>query len=112
MQAQMMALMTLSNGNNIFYETIFENRFMHCSELNKMGAKIEVINAHLCRVKGVEKLYGAKTNSPDLRGGAALILAALAAEGESEISNIYHVERGYENIEGILNNLGADIKKI
>lgn len=112
MQAQMMALMTLSNGNNIFYETIFENRFMHCSELNKMGAKIEVINAHLCRVKGVEKLYGAKTNSPDLRGGAALILAALAAEGESQISNIYHVERGYENIEGILNNLGADIRKI
>lgn len=112
MQAQMMALMTLSEGNNIFYETIFENRFMHCSELNKMGANTEIISSHLCRVSGVSKLYGAKTKSPDLRGGAALIIASLAAEGESEISNIHHVERGYENIEGILNNLGADIKKV
>ncbi|WP_419726745.1 UDP-N-acetylglucosamine 1-carboxyvinyltransferase [Terrisporobacter petrolearius] len=112
MQAQMMALMTLSDKNSIFYETIFENRFMHCSELNKMGANTEIISTHLCKVNGVNKLYGAKTKSPDLRGGAALILAALAAEGESEISNIYHVERGYENIEGILNNLGADISKI
>ena len=112
MQAQMMALMTLSEGNNIFYETIFENRFMHCSELNKMGANTEIISSHLCRVNGVNKLCGAKTKSPDLRGGAALIIASLAAEGESEISNIYHVERGYENIEGVLNNLGADIKKV
>ena len=112
MQAQMMALMTLSEGNNIFYETIFENRFMLCSELNKMGANTEIISSHLCRVNGVNKLCGAKTKSPDLRGGAALIIASLAAEGESEISNIYHVERGYENIEGVLNNLGADIKKV
>lgn len=112
MQAQMMALMTLSDGNNIFYETIFENRFMHCSELNKMGANTEIISTNLCRVNGVKKLYGAKTTSPDLRGGAALILAALAAEGQSEISQIYHVERGYENIENILNQLGADIKKM
>ena len=112
MQAQMMALMTLSDGDNIFYETIFENRFMHCSEFNKMGANTEIITSHLCRVKGVNKLYGAKTKSPDLRGGAALIIAALAAEGESEISDIYHVERGYENIEGILKSLGANIKRI
>lgn len=112
MQAQMMSLMTLSDGDNIFYETIFENRFMHCSELNKMGADTQIKSTHLCRVNGVDKLYGAKTKSPDLRGGAALILAALAAEGESEISDIYHVERGYENLEGILNELGADIRKI
>ncbi len=112
MQAQMMSLMTLSEGDNVFYETIFENRFMHCSELNKMGANTETLSSHLCRVSGVDKLYGAKTTSPDLRGGAALVLAALAAEGESEISDIYHVERGYENIEGILNSLGANIKKI
>ena len=112
MQAQMMALMTLSDGNNIFYETIFENRFMHCSELNKMGSDTEIINNNLCRVNGVKTLYGAKTICPDLRGGAALVLAALAAEGQSEISDIYHVERGYENIENILNQLGADIKKI
>lgn len=112
MQAQMMTLMTRSDGNNIFYETIFENRFMHCGELNKMGANTEIISTNLCRVNGVKKLYGAKTICPDLRGGAALILAALAAEGESEISDIYHVERGYENIENILNQLGADIKKM
>lgn len=112
MQAQMMSLMTLSEGNSIFYETIFENRFMHCSELNKMGANTEIISTHLCKVDGVDKLYGAKVKSPDLRGGAALILAALAAEGTSEISDIYHVERGYENIGYVLNNLGADIRKI
>ena len=105
MQAQMMALMTLSQGSNIFYETIFENRF-------KMGANTEIISNHLCRINGVDKLYSAKTKCPDLRGGAALVIAALAAEGESEISNVYHVERGYENIEGILNSLGADIKKL
>ncbi|WP_455538504.1 UDP-N-acetylglucosamine 1-carboxyvinyltransferase [Terrisporobacter sp.] len=112
MQAQMMALMALSDKTNIFYETIFENRFMHCSELNKMGANTEIISNHLCRITGVNELYSAKIKCPDLRGGAALIIACLAAKGDSEISNIYHVERGYENMEGILNNLGADIKKI
>lgn len=112
MQAQMMSLMALSEGDNVFYETIFENRFMHCNELNKMGANIDIVSTHLCRINGVNKLCGAKVKSPDLRGGAALILAALAAEGESEIDDIYHIERGYENIEGILNNLGANIRKI
>ena len=112
MQAQMMSLMTLSEGTNVFYETIFENRFMHCSELNKMGADINIISRHLCRVNGVDKLYGCETKCPDLRGGAALIIASLAAEGKSEISDIYHVDRGYEDIEGVLNSLGADIKKI
>lgn len=112
MQAQMMSLMALSEGDNVFYETIFENRFMHCNELNKMGANIDIVSTHLCRINGVNKLCGAKVKSPDLRGGAALILAALAAEGESKIDDIYHIERGYENIEGILNNLGANIRKI
>ncbi len=112
MQSQMVAMMTLSEGKNIFYETIFENRFMHCNELNKMGANTEVISNHLCRVDGVKKLHEAKTKCPDLRGGAALIIASLVAEGESEISDIYHVERGYENIESVLKNLGADIRKI
>ena len=112
MQAQMMSLMVLSEGQNIFNETIFENRFMHCDELNRMGANIEVLSKHLCRIIGVNKLYGANVKSPDLRGGAALVLAALAAEGESTISDIYHVERGYEDIEGVLKNLCADIKKI
>ena len=112
MQAQMMSLMVLSEGQNIFNETIFENRFMHCDELNRMGANIEVLSKHLCRIIGVNKLYGANVKSPDLRGGAALVLAALAAEGESTINDIYHVERGYEDIEGVLKNLCADIKKI
>lgn len=110
MQAQTMALMTVSEGENIFFETIFENRFMHCKELNKMGANTEIISNHLCKVEGVEKLHGAKTTSPDLRGGAALIIAALVAEGQSEISNIYHVERGYENIQDNLKKLGAIIE--
>ena len=112
MQAQMVALMTLGEGKTIFCETIFENRFMHCKELNKMGADTQVISNHICKVNGVEKLHAAKTTCPDLRGGAALILAALVGEGQSEINNIYHVERGYENIEGVLNNLGADMTKI
>ena len=85
---------------------------MHCKELNKMGADIQVISNHICKVNGVEKLHAAKTTCPDLRGGAALILAALVGEGQSEINNIYHVERGYENIEGVLNNLGANMTKI
>ena len=112
MQAQMVALMTLGEGKTIFCETIFENRFMHCKELNKMGADTQVISNHICKVNGVEKLHAAKTTCPDLRGGAALILAALVGEGQSEINNIYHVERGYENIEGVLNNLGANMTKI
>jgi UDP-N-acetylglucosamine 1-carboxyvinyltransferase len=111
MQAQLMALMSISNGSTIFNETIFENRFMHCSELAKLGADIKYITEKMCIVKGVDRLYNANVSSPDLRGGASLILAALAIEGETEISNIYHVERGYENIESILRELGADIVK-
>ena len=111
MQAQIMALMTVSKGENIIFETIFENRFMHCKELNKMGADTQIVSNHVCRVRGVEKLHGAQIISPDLRGGAALIIAALAAEGKSEVSNIYHVERGYENIQDNLKNLGAIIEE-
>ncbi|SCH15556.1 MULTISPECIES: UDP-N-acetylglucosamine 1-carboxyvinyltransferase [unclassified Romboutsia] len=112
MQSQMMALMTLSDGITVFFETIFENRFMHCSELKKMGADITLVNANICKVRGVNQLYGNKVKSTDLRGGASLIIAALAANGESEIDNIYHIERGYENIEKVLRDLGADIRKI
>ncbi|MEG1311061.1 MAG: UDP-N-acetylglucosamine 1-carboxyvinyltransferase [Romboutsia sp.] len=112
MQAQLMSLMMLSNGITVFHETIFENRFMHCSELIKLGADIKYITENICMVKGVKNIHNAKVKSPDLRGGASLILAALAASGETEVSNIYHVERGYENIENILKGLGADILKI
>lgn len=112
MQSQMMALMTLSDGITVFFETIFENRFMHCKELKKMGADITLVNANVCKVRGVNQIYGNRVNSTDLRGGASLVIAALAAEGESEIDNIYHIERGYENIEEVLRGLGADIRKI
>ena len=112
MQSQLMTLMTLSNGITVFHETIFENRFMHCAELARMGANIKYITENICMVKGVEKLKGASVKSPDLRGGASLVLAALVAEGKSEISDIYHIERGYEDFENILRSLGADIIKV
>lgn len=112
MQAQLMSLMALSNGTSVFHETIFENRFMHCAELTRLGANIKYITENICMIKGVANLHNAKVKSPDLRGGAALILAALTINGETEVSNIYHVERGYENIEQTLRSLGADILKI
>lgn len=85
---------------------------MHCAELTKLGANIKYITENICMVKGVNKLNNASVKSPDLRGGASLILAALTIKGDTEISNIYHVERGYENIENILRELGADIIKV
>lgn len=111
MQAQLMTLMTLSDGVSVFYETIFENRFMHCAELIRMGANIKHITDNICMVKGVNKLHSASVKSPDLRGGASLVLAALIAEGQTEIRDIYHIERGYEDFENILRGLGADISK-
>ncbi|MGL4913341.1 MAG: UDP-N-acetylglucosamine 1-carboxyvinyltransferase, partial [Romboutsia sp.] len=112
MQAQLMALMAMSNGTSVFHETIFENRFMHCAELTRLGANIKYITENICMVKGVDKLHSASVKSPDLRGGASLILAALTINDETEVSNIYHVERGYENIEDTLRNLGAEIMKV
>lgn len=112
MQAQLMALMTIASGTSIFYEAIFENRFMHCEELAKMGADIKHITENICMVKGVKQLHSAKVKSTDLRGGACLVLGALSVKGETEIEDVYHVERGYENIETVLRNLGADIKKV
>lgn len=112
MQAQLMTLMTLSDNMSVFYETMFENRFMHCAELIRMGANIKYITENICMVKGVEKLHSASVKSPDLRGGASLVLAALVAEGKTEISDIYHIERGYEKFEIVLRNLGADIIKV
>lgn len=111
MQAQLMTLMTLSDGVSVFYETIFENRFMHCAELIRMGANIKHITDNICMVKGVKRLHSASVKSPDLRGGASLVLAALIAEGQTEIRDIYHIERGYEDFENILRGLGADISK-
>jgi len=111
MQAQMMALMCTARGTTIFKETIFENRFKHAEELIKMGADIK-IEGRAAIVKGVNKLKGTHVYSRDLRGGAALVLAGLAAEGTTIVDNVdLHIERGYENLDIKLKNLGADITK-
>lgn len=109
MQAQMMALLTIANGTSIVNETIFENRFKHAEELIKMGAKIKIFG-NVAVIKGVKSLTGAKVFASDLRGGAALVLAGLIAQGTTEIGNIYHVNRGYENMFLNLKALGANIE--
>ncbi|MEA4815491.1 MAG: UDP-N-acetylglucosamine 1-carboxyvinyltransferase [Lachnospiraceae bacterium] len=111
MQAPIMSLLSLSKGTSIITETIFENRFLHASELKRMGADIK-IDSRFAVIKGVKKLTGTQVKATDLRAGAALILSALAAEGETEISDIYHIERGYSNIDKKLKDLGADMEKI
>jgi len=111
MQAQFMSLMALAGGTSVINETIFENRFTHVAELRRMGANI-VIEGRSAVVKGVAKLSGAPVMATDLRASASLILAGLAAEGQTEISRIYHLDRGYESIEEKLSALGADIKRV
>jgi len=110
MQAPMMALLATVEGTSILTETIFENRFKHAQELRRMGANI-TINGNTAIIKGVKKLTGAIVEAKDLRAGAALIVAALAAEGETVVEGAYHVERGYEDIVGNLRALGAKIVK-
>lgn len=111
MQAQFMALMSITPGMSIITETVFENRFMHVSELARMGADIKIEGASAI-VKGVKSLSGAPVMATDLRASAALILAGLVAKGKTEISRIYHLDRGYERIEEKLSNLGAKIERI
>lgn len=111
MQAQMMSLLCTINGTSIITETIFENRFMHVGELKKMGGNIK-IDGRCAVVEGVNKLTGCEVKATDLRAGAALILGGLAAEGYTKIGDIYHIDRGYFNIEQKFLNLGADIKRI
>ncbi len=111
MQAQFMSLLCVAEGTSIVNETIFENRFMHAGELNRMGAEIKV-ESHSAIIEGVDRLMGAKVKATDLRAGAALILSALTAEGTTEIGDIYHIERGYYKIENKLKKLGANIKKV
>ena len=110
MQSQILSLMALSDGITIFTENIFENRYKHAYELIRMGANIK-IDGRVAIVKGVERLSGATVAAHDLRGGAALIIAGLAAEGTTIIENTHHIDRGYDNIDGLLIKLGADIKK-
>jgi UDP-N-acetylglucosamine 1-carboxyvinyltransferase len=111
LQAQMMALMAVGNGLSVITETVFENRFMHVSELLRMGADI-VVQGPSAIVKGVEKLRGAPVMATDLRASASLILAALAADGRTELSRVYHIDRGYQRIEKKLSALGADIRRV
>ncbi|MFH1564010.1 MAG: UDP-N-acetylglucosamine 1-carboxyvinyltransferase [Nitrospirota bacterium] len=110
-QAQFMALMCLIEGMSVIIESIFENRFMHVGELCRMGADIKVDN-HTAIVRGVKSLSGTEVNATDLRASAALILAGLAAKGETQVSGIHHLDRGYEYMEEKLTKLGAQIKRI
>jgi UDP-N-acetylglucosamine 1-carboxyvinyltransferase len=111
MQAQYMALMTQAEGSSTIMETIFENRFMHASELQRMGADIH-IHGNTAIVSGKRKLTGAKIIASDLRASASLVLAAVAAEGETIIDRVYHIDRGYETIVRKFRSLGADIERI
>ena len=111
MQAQWMSLMAIARGVSVITETIWENRFMHVAELNRMGADIK-IDGNRVFVKGVKGLSGAQVMVSDLRAGAALVLAALVAHGKTEISRIYHLDRGYEKLEEKLTKLGAKIKRV
>ncbi|MGB3996186.1 MAG: UDP-N-acetylglucosamine 1-carboxyvinyltransferase, partial [Acetomicrobium sp.] len=108
LQPQMMALLSLADGTSIIHETIFEARFLHASELQKMGAQIE-LQGNTAIVHGQENLIGAEVYATDLRGGAALVLAGLAAEGETIIYNVEHLKRGYENMVEKLTLIGAQI---
>ena len=111
MQAQFMAMNCIAEGVGVINETIFENRFMHVQELQRLGANIRV-EGHTATVRGVDKLSGAPVMATDLRASASLILAGLVADGETTIDRIYHLDRGYENIEEKLSGLGAKIKRI
>ncbi len=110
-QAQFMVLLTKSNGSSVVMETLFENRFMHVSELNRMGANIK-IEGHSAIINGPISLQGAHVKATDLRAGAALILAGLIAEGETHIHDIEHIDRGYNKIENKLSELGISITRI
>ena len=111
MQAQFAALNSIAEGTATIVETVFENRFMHVQELQRMGADIEV-EGNTAIVRGVGKLTGAPVMATDLRASASLIMAGLVAEGETEVQRIYHIDRGYEIIEEKLSLLGANIRRI
>lgn len=111
LQAQMMALLCTAEGTSVLEEKIFENRFMHAPELMRMGAKIDV-HGGTARVTGVERLKGAPVMATDLRASVSLILAGLAAEGETIVNRVYHLDRGYERVEEKLGNVGAHIERV
>ena len=108
MQSQFMVLMSVAEGTSIAIETVFENRFMHVSELKRMGADIK-IEGRSAIIEGKNNLLGAPVKATDLRAGAALILAGLVADGKTEITDVHHIDRGYVNIEEKLKSLGAKL---
>jgi len=111
MQAQFMAMLTLAKGTSLLTETIFENRYMHVPELGRMGADIEV-RGRSAVVRGVDELHGAPVMATDLRASMGLILAGLAADGETHVARVYHLDRGYERLEEKLQGVGADIERV
>jgi len=111
LQAQFMALMTRGTGTSVIRETVFENRFMHVQELVRLGADIR-IDGNSAIVRGVERLTGAPVMATDLRASACLVVAALAAEGTTDLSRIYHLDRGYDSLEKKLSGLGANIRRV
>ena len=111
MQAQFMALLALAGGTSEITETIFENRYMHVPELRRMGAEIEISGA-AATIHGVDHLIGAPVMATDLRASMCLVLAALAAKGETTLTRVYHLDRGYEHLVEKLKNLGATIRRM
>ena len=111
MQAQFMALTSMTKGTSIIVETIFENRFMQVSELQRMGANIK-IDGRTAVIEGVKQLSGTKVKATDLRAGAALVMAGLCADGETEVDGVEIIDRGYDHLERKLKNLGAEIERI
>jgi UDP-N-acetylglucosamine 1-carboxyvinyltransferase len=111
MQAQMCALLSRTHGVSVVTETIFPQRYMHVSELKRMGANIELDGA-TATIRGVERLSGAPVMASDLRASAARVLAGLQAEGVTEVNRVYHIDRGYESIDEKLNGIGAQIERV
>jgi UDP-N-acetylglucosamine 1-carboxyvinyltransferase len=111
MQAQFMTMLAFADGASVLTETIFENRYMHVPELTRMGADIQV-HGRTAVVRGVDKLIGAEVMATDLRASMSLILAGLAAEGETQVHRVYHLDRGYERLEEKLSAVGADIERV
>ena len=111
LQAQWVVLMSLAKGKSIVKDTVYNDRFSHVPELNRLGASIK-LKENIAYIDGVDRLYGAEVMSTDIRASASMILGAMAAEGETHLSRIYHIDRGYEKIEKKLKNIGVKIMRV
>ena len=111
LQAQWVALMSLADGSSMVTDTVYHDRFSHVPEINRLGANIK-LDKNTAYIRGVKELVGAPVMSTDIRASAALIIAALAANGQTEVSRVYHIDRGYERIEEKFKNLGAEISRV